>query len=281
MLNEIAEFEAYTGKISYTAERKSDNSYLGRFTVETILERYGFARLLTIIARGYMFADGVANVEKAHRALCAWCSVPDNEKTTPREEWQFATDYRDLHKEIPELVDADGRGWFYRHICNILTFAEQNPSIVSKNILSKAEEIKKNLEIECRKKLLQYQVPIFSQETKGAWVLRFDDVLADAKELGALRNDEIELPDEIKSRIAEAKPREVPAHIIELLIKYYIANKPEDSDFVVIPVSNFDAYLGGGTFSKKYWPKLKEPLVEKKQSFGVSKYRICKDFLPF
>ena len=34
---------------------------------------------------------------------------------------------------------------------------------------------------------MQYQIPIFASQTKGAWTLRFDDVLADALELGPLR----------------------------------------------------------------------------------------------
>ena len=36
------------------------------------------------------------------------------------------------------------------------------------------------------KKVKQMQVPPFALNTKGAWVLRFDDIIADALELGAL-----------------------------------------------------------------------------------------------
>lgn len=66
-----------------------------------------------------------------------------------------------------------------------------------------------------------------------------------------------------------------------MLIAYYAANKPTDevipgSDWVVLPVSNFDAYYGGGTFSRKYLPKIAEPFIEKKpQSYGISKYSVC------
>ncbi len=53
MINEWEEFCAYTGTVSYTASKKSDTTWLGRFTFATILEFEGMARILTILARGY------------------------------------------------------------------------------------------------------------------------------------------------------------------------------------------------------------------------------------
>lgn len=44
-------------------------------------------------------------------------------------------------------------------------------------------------------KVVQFQVPIFTLTTKGAWTLRFDDILADAQEQGSLQNYEITLPE--------------------------------------------------------------------------------------
>ena len=38
MINEWEEFCAYTGTVSYTASKKSDTTWLGRFTFATILE---------------------------------------------------------------------------------------------------------------------------------------------------------------------------------------------------------------------------------------------------
>ena len=55
MINEWEEFCAYTGTVSYTANKKSDTTWLGRFTFATILEFEGMARILTILARGYLF----------------------------------------------------------------------------------------------------------------------------------------------------------------------------------------------------------------------------------
>ena len=85
MINEWEEFCAYTGTVSYTASKKSDTTWLGRFTFATILEFEGMARILTILARGYLFhsKDGAViwgdphdRIDYARCALCAWCSVP-------------------------------------------------------------------------------------------------------------------------------------------------------------------------------------------------------------
>ena len=87
MINEWEEFCAYTGTVSYTASKKSDTTWLGRFTFATILEFEGMARILTVLARGYLFhgKDGAVisgdphdRVDHARRALCAWCSVPED-----------------------------------------------------------------------------------------------------------------------------------------------------------------------------------------------------------
>lgn len=60
MLNEWQEFLDYTGVVAYTAAGKNDTTYLGRFTFDTLLDFEGLARVLTILARGYLFheADG-------------------------------------------------------------------------------------------------------------------------------------------------------------------------------------------------------------------------------
>ncbi|MBR3767261.1 MAG: hypothetical protein IKL10_03360, partial [Clostridia bacterium] len=57
MTNEWQEFKAYTSKLTYSAESKHDLSYLGRFTFKTITDYEGLGRILTIIARGYLFHD--------------------------------------------------------------------------------------------------------------------------------------------------------------------------------------------------------------------------------
>ena len=96
MTNEWAEFKAYTEQPIYTASRKTDTTYLGRFTFDMITEFSGFGRILTIVARGYLFHDknGVVldnpyeRIEIARNALCAWCSIPEKKKT-PSRRWTF------------------------------------------------------------------------------------------------------------------------------------------------------------------------------------------------
>lgn len=83
MLNEIEEFVAYTGKIKYKADNKYDSSYLGRFTYEMLMDFSGLYRVFVIIARGYLFRDDTVDIDRARKALCAWCSIP-KEKTPIR-----------------------------------------------------------------------------------------------------------------------------------------------------------------------------------------------------
>lgn len=89
MLNEWTEFLQYTSPVTYTATGKRDNSYLGRFTYTTLTDFEGMARILTILARGYLFHDENGNILEdkpkeriniARRALLAWCSIPDSKK---------------------------------------------------------------------------------------------------------------------------------------------------------------------------------------------------------
>ena len=95
MLNEWEEFQDYTGVVNYTAWNKQDTTYLGRFTFDTILDFEGLNRVLTILARGFLFHNENGSsteaprerIDYAKRGLCAWCSVPDSKKATPREAW--------------------------------------------------------------------------------------------------------------------------------------------------------------------------------------------------
>ena len=100
MLNELEEFRAYTSPVEYKAISKGDTSFLGRFTFESLLNFEGMVRILTIIARGYMYKNDTPDIEFARQALCAWCSIPDNKNATPREVWQSKSDFRDLHLDV-------------------------------------------------------------------------------------------------------------------------------------------------------------------------------------
>ena len=56
---------------------------------------------------------------------------------------------------------------------------------------------------------------------------------------------------------------------------YYLANKPADSDWVVLPVANFDAYFGTTSFWRKYLKQIPKTLLERSETgFGLCRYRL-------
>lgn len=204
MTNEWKEFQAYVCAPKYHAKAKRDLSYLGRFSFRTITDYEGLGRILTIIARGYLFHDKEGNIlkgdpysriEHARNALCAWCSMPGKNIIIPY------VNFSELSAVFPELVNAKGEGWFYRHIQNIVKFAKRNPEIISEKARETIAGIAKGFKPERRKKVCQFQVPVFAFNTKAAWALRFDDILADALELGALRTEEYLLPPEREEKL--------------------------------------------------------------------------------
>ena len=276
MLNEIDEFKSYTQFPECCAHGKRDMSFLGRFTFDMLIKQIGLHRVLTTIARGYMFETGTPDIDRAKGALQAWCSLP----TEKKDDWKANTNFNELHTEFPDLVDDDGRGWFYRHVHNICDFVKNNPDSVSKTTVSKCELLRKGFDKEWEKKVIQFQVPIFSTTTIGSWILRFDDILADALELGALKNKDFSLSKEVLDYIEKNVSSSSARPAAELLVKYYIANKPSDSDKVVLPVTNFDAFFGNGTFSKKWLPKeFDSIIIRDPQSNGVSRYMLHENLI--
>lgn len=276
--NEWAEFLAYMKEPTYAVRNKKDNGFLGRFTLDMLMENYGFARILTVLARGYLFhnpdgtprdSDPYERTDDARCALCAWCSIPDKKTAAPRAEWQFKTDFRELHGAFHELVDANGCGWYIRHLRGIADFINTNRDKVGKTTHKLADNMEK-LEDAWRKKVIQFQIPIFSEGTKGDLILRFDDVIADALELGALRTESVLLTDEQEQWLAEVTPPKVPLHVSKTLLEYYIANKPADSDWCVLPVTNIEAYLGSSALSRMYLKELNNKFIMRKESAGVT-----------
>ena len=275
MINETVEFKAYTGKVAYIAESKRDSTYLGRFTYGMLTDFEGLNRVLTIIARGYMWEDiQNPNIDKAKEALCAWCSIPDKKKATPKDEWQFDTDFSYLNDAFPGLVDKSGKGWFYRHAHSVIKFVTKNPDKVTKASVVNSQKLKLIFDREWKEKVLQMQIPLSSKNTKGAWVLRFDDILANALVSGPLKNNEQTLSEHLLKRVEESKDKEIPEDVILTLLQYYFANKEADTDWVVLPVINFDAYFGTSSFSKKWLNKLPTELFEKQSRYGVCRYRV-------
>ena len=277
MTNEWLEFQAYINKPSYSAESKHDLSYLGRFTFKTIPDFEGFGRILTVIARGYLFhnQDGslctgnpYERVEYARNALCAWCSIPDKNEDEP------FTNFGSLSSDFPELVNAKGEGWYFRHVQNIVKFVKKNPDAESEMAKTTVTLIAKGVKTEWKKKVRQLQVPIFALNTKAAWALRFDDILADALELGALRTEEYILPSEKENAIAALDLGGVPLEVVCDVIAYCEANKPIDTDWVVLPIANFDCYYGNTNFSKKWLSKIPTAILSREVSNGVSRVKL-------
>lgn len=285
MLNEWEEFLQYTGPVTYAAGGKRDTTYLGRFTFNMLLDFEGLARVLTIIARGYLFHEAGGELagnpwerlDYARRALCAWCSVPDEKTAAPKKEWQFVTDFRNLHGEFPALVNEDGCGWFCRHAHRVAEFVAAHPDTVSKSAWEKGQKLGKGFDAVWQKKVRQFQVPLYSPRTKGQWILRFDDALAGALEMGPLRRETAELSAEAAERLQEAAPG-VPLEMFCTVVAYCAANRAEDSEWVVLPVTNFDAYFGNSSFGRKYLRMIPETVLERDEAgFGVCRVRVVEE----
>ena len=277
MLNEIEEFRAYTEAPVYKSESKSDLSFLGRFTFEMLQDLKGFSRILTIIARGYLFKDGgdpYDRIDYARRALCAWCSIPEKKPPKEGEDWKFRTNFSACHDEFPELVDSKGNGWLIRHVHGIIGYVNSNAKDIS---LKTQKAVKKFEDFDFDKawsnKVKQFQEPIFAPQTLGAFILRFDDAIADALELGELRDKSFSFSADQQERIRAELPKGLPYNVAETVLAYTIANKPEDSEWTVLPVMNMSAYFGGSTFRKRQLSMIPPTLLVKDED-SVSVCRV-------
>ena len=105
-------------------------------------------------------------------------------------------------------------------------------------------------------------------------------MVADALGLDPLRQMEVDLPVELMERLELVRPEKLPAQVLYTLIAYYAANKPVDSEWVVLPVTNFDCYFGDTNFGRKYLNLLPTEVIERSNSFGVSRYRVSAEYLP-
>ena len=279
MLNEIQEFMDYTTPVTYTAKAKADTTYLRHFTLDFFISFDGLNRVLTIIARGYLFQNGAPDINRAKRALLAWSSIPESKKATPKEEWQYKTDYRELYEEFPELVDKNGKGWLHRHAHGVEKFILKNAEQIDSRKVPQAEKIRKTFDAQWRTKVEQLQNSVFNSNTKGGWVFRFDDAIAEALELGPLQNQEITLPEELKQRVVQATSAKAAPYVCDL-ISYYLVHRREDTDWVVLPATSFDNYYCSSYFSKKVLGKIPETILVRQERSGISRYYVTDEFLP-
>ena len=125
-----------------------------------------------------------------------------------------------------------------------------------------------------RRYLVGRITPVSGLYTPGfaVWTVLQDDlILADALELGPLQNRGFDLPEETIRRIIELTPKDVPVEASILLYKYYLANKADNQEYVLLPQQNFNAYFGSTSFSQKWVGALNGKLIEKKVLNGVCK----------
>ena len=67
----------------------------------------------------------------------------------------------------------------------------------------------------------------------------------------------------------------VPKNVAYTLFEYYLANKTDESEWVILPQVNFDAYFGNMKFSKTQLISLPGEFIERRlNNNGVSMYRI-------
>lgn len=194
--------------------------------------------------------------------------------------------YAEYHAEFPDLVDKDGNGWLIRHVDNIVRFMKANPSLIRKDAAKKLDKLE-NYRSKWMPWFDHIQAVPFSDNTKGKWGLRIEDVLADALLLGPLKDRDFKLPEPLLSCLTELTPKSVPADMPTLLCKYYVIGReqffaacPDYADtgdpypFIVLPNQAFNAYFGCTSFSQKWTAALNGPVLEKKAIEGVCKYRI-------
>ncbi len=168
----------------------------------------------------------------------------------------------------------NGAGWYYRHVHAIAEFVRNHTDMVNKRLHCLAERTKE-WDAAWENKVKQYQVPLFSSNTNAEWLLSFDSAIADALELGALRCEAVTLTAEQTKRLEQFRPKDVPLKVLTTLAEFYIANKQEQSEWVILPVTNIGAYLGSSSLGRQYLSKIPPELMERKQSsFGASVYKM-------
>ena len=64
------------------------------------------------------------------------------------------------------------------------------------------------------------------------------------------------------------------------LVAYYLANRPEDADWVVLPVSSFNNYFGSTVFSKQVLKAVTGTVIQRSDmAYGSVRYRVMEEFL--
>ena len=72
----------------------------------------------------------------------------------------------------------------------------------------------------------------------------------------------------------------IPLEVIRALVLYYMAHRQYDTDWVVLPTTNFEVYFGTA-FGRKYLPALPKEVFERGDSrYGIGRYLVKADYTP-
>ncbi|MBR3869784.1 MAG: hypothetical protein IKM66_10770 [Clostridia bacterium] len=283
MTNEWLEFKAYTDNPVFDVKSKQSSAFIGRFTTAMIKRNKGFSRIFTILARGFLFHnpdgtlkkdDAYENIDKARKFLCTWCSLPY--ETVTNKALPYHTSFPELHNDFPDIVDETGAGWYYRYLHTLSDYIKANKDKISSKLYYFAEKKNiKDIENKWANRLIQFQYPIYNRKSKADFPLLFDTAIADALVLGPLRTEAVILSEETTDKIKAYGTDSKTENLIIALAEYYIANKEPDSDWVIIPKTNFSAFFGSATYMDTYEKKIPEDFMDKKpEANGVSMVRV-------
>ncbi len=187
---------------------------------------------------------------------CAPGAVSPEGRGAPHEDWQHRTDFASLHKQFPNLVDVEGCGWFSRHFHRAMQFALARPDLVHKNYAVSAGKLDKLFDREWRSKVLQYQTESLSTLTEGAWTIRFDDMIADALELGPCAARSRSCRRNWRNGLSRSALRNCLPMSCPLWSPTIWLTGRRTATGWCSPVTNFDCYFGDTNFGRKYLNQL-------------------------
>ena len=61
--------------------------------------------------------------------------------------------------------------------------------------------------------------------------------------------------------VRKLTPKGVPETVLPTLVRYYLAHRQPDTDWVVLPVANLDAFFGTTSFSHTWLKELPEEVI--------------------
>ena len=78
----------------------------------------------------------------------------------------------------------------------------------------------------------------------------------------------------VKEKLESMDLNDVPYDVVSEVICFCIANKKENTEWVHLPVANFDCYYSNTNFSKKWLSKIPDTILERELASGVSRVKL-------